>query len=220
MDRDINTILLNLKEMLITRGDNISLFIDKEKNTFMKDFLYSDIEKCTFYTDNTCIIFALNTEIKKNLITDIKIKPDSIKLDNIDNIPNLLYVKYKDFIDNHNNKMNYIFIFNNITSCDKKIINLFEKTLQSLKGNLSTFLNKELYMNPTKHVLVDEHIKLNQIEINELMLLYNIKFKTSLPLIVKKDPIAKWLGLKNGDIVMINRYNPSSGYYKYYRACT
>ena len=33
------------------------------------------------------------------------------------------------------------------------------------------------------------------------------------------DPIAKWLGLKSGDIVEIDRYNPNSGLTKYYRAC-
>ena len=33
------------------------------------------------------------------------------------------------------------------------------------------------------------------------------------------DIIAKWLGLKQGDIVKIDRYNPNSGVYYYYRCC-
>ena len=48
---------------------------------------------------------------------------------------------------------------------------------------------------------------------------YNIKSKTSLPIMLKTDPIAKWLGIKTGDIVKIDRYNPNSGLTYYYRAC-
>ena len=49
---------------------------------------------------------------------------------------------------------------------------------------------------------------------------YNIKSKSSLPLILKNsDPIAKWLGLKQGDIVKIIRNNKNSGIYYYYRCC-
>lgn len=216
---NINTILFNLKDLLIDRNDDIQDFLTKINNISYKDFLSNDLNKLTFYTNNTCIIFLLNNDIKKILINDIKIKNDSTKLDNLDKKPNIIYTKYKEFIDNHNNILNYIIIFNNLTSSDKKIINSFDKAIQNIKGNLSIFLENDLYFNPTKHFLVDKHRKLNQKETTDIMNKYNVTIKSKFPTILKSDPIARWLGLKTGDIVEIDRYNPNSGLYKYYRAC-
>ena len=48
---------------------------------------------------------------------------------------------------------------------------------------------------------------------------YMIKSKIYMPIILHSDPIAKWLGLKQGDIVKIIRYNENSGISFYYRTC-
>lgn len=216
---NINTIFYNLKDLLIDRNDDITNFLTQIDTTTYKDFLSTDLNKLTFYTNNTCIIFLLNNEVKKLLINDIKIKNDSTKIDDFEKKPNLIYTKYKEFIENHNNIVNYIIIFNNLTSSDKKIINSFDKAIQHLKGGLSIFLDNDLYFNPTKHHLVDKHRKLNQTEIIDIMTKYNVTIKSKFPAILKTDPISRWLGLKSGDIVEIDRYNPNCGLYKYYRAC-
>ena len=52
----------------------------------------------------------------------------------------------------------------------------------SLALSLSVFLYSDLHFNPTKHCLVDKHIKLTESEITELMTKYNIKSKTQLPI--------------------------------------
>ena len=48
---------------------------------------------------------------------------------------------------------------------------------------------------------------------------YLIKSKLQMPIILKTDVIAKWHGLKQGDIVEIIRYNENSGKSYYYRCC-
>ena len=48
---------------------------------------------------------------------------------------------------------------------------------------------------------------------------YLIKGKIQMPYILHSDVIAKWLGLKQGDVVKIERYNENSGVSYYYRVC-
>ena len=88
-----------------------------------------------------------------------------------------------------------------------------------MDGLLSVFMFADLHFNPTKHYLVDKHTKLTKEEIKVLMTKYSIKTKIALPIILKSDPIAKWLGIRPGDIVKIDRYNPNSGLIDYYRSC-
>ena len=73
--------------------------------------------------------------------------------------------------------------------------------------------------NPTKHVFVPEHIKLTEEEANDVMQKYMIKSRLHMPVILHTDIIAKWLGLKHGDIVKIKRFNENSGVSFYYRSC-
>jgi DNA-directed RNA polymerase subunit H (RpoH/RPB5) len=46
-----------------------------------------------------------------------------------------------------------------------------------------------------------------------------LKSKLQLPHIHRGDVMAKWLGLRQGDVVRITRYNETSGEYYYYRYC-
>jgi len=48
---------------------------------------------------------------------------------------------------------------------------------------------------------------------------YLIKGKVQMPFILQNDVIAKWMGLRQGDIVKIDRYNENSGISYYYRVC-
>ena len=84
---------------------------------------------------------------------------------------------------------------------------------------LQYFQIKDLLFNPTKHHYVPPHRKLSTEESKEIMDKYLIKSKLQLPIILHTDVIAKWLGLKQGDIVEITRYNENSGKCYYYRCC-
>ena len=99
-------------------------------------------------------------------------------------------------------------------------LNKFDRIYQKSKGGMIQYFQiNQLLFNPTKHILVPEHRKLSPTEVNELMEKYLIKNKLQMPIIMHNDVIAKWIGLKQGDIVEIKRYNENSGLSYYYRYC-
>lgn len=203
----IPLMLNNLSEMLEDRND---FPIEKLKNITTDDF-YGN-EPVIVYSTKTCVIIALNQESKKNVIA--KLKPDKKVNKTTEEID-----VFKEFVLEHNKYINYIVVFEELTTADSKLLVTFDKTLNKIDGLLSVFMFSDLHFNPTRHHLVDKHTKLTKDEIKTLMTHYNIKSKTQLPIILKSDPISKWLGIRPGDIVKIDRYNPNSGLTYYYRAC-
>lgn len=93
------------------------------------------------------------------------------------------------------------------------------KILLSLKIPIQIFDIKELQFNITHHVLVPKHTIINEQDIKKITEEFSIKTKFQLPHILKSDPISKYLGLKNGDVVKINRISPTAGEYIIYRCC-
>jgi DNA-directed RNA polymerase I, II, and III subunit RPABC1 len=93
------------------------------------------------------------------------------------------------------------------------------QSILSNEGFLHLFLCKELMFNPMKHELVPKHEKITEEEGKTLMENLQLKSKTQIPLIQRTDVIARWLGLAQGDIVRITRYNETSGEYFFYRCC-
>jgi DNA-directed RNA polymerase I, II, and III subunit RPABC1 len=201
---EIDIVIDNLKEMLKNRGDNIDMFEENE-SVINRDEFYNDKNPIEFQTSSTTIIFALTKKLRKNIIDEIKLYEDN----------------FSNFIQKYNNKKNIIIIFNNDTISVPVLsqINKYDKIIQKLGGMLQYFQLKQLMFNPTKHELVPKHTKLNTAEVAEIMNKYMIKSKLTMPIILHNDPIAKWLGLKQGDIVLIDRYNENSGISYYYRCC-
>ena len=203
----IPLMLNNLSEMLEDRND---FPIENLKNIKTDDFYGA--EPIIVYTPNICVIIALNQDSKKNVIA--KLKPDKKVNKTTEEID-----VFKEFVLEHKKYTNYIVVFDELTTADNKLLVTFDKTLNKIDGLLSVFMFSDLHFNPTRHHLVDKHTKLNKDEIKDIMTQYNIKYKTQLPIILKSDPISKWLGIRPGDIVKIDRYNPNSGLTYYYRAC-
>lgn len=201
---EIDNIIQNIKDMLVDRGDNIDEFDEHEADIDREEF-YNDINILEFHTDNTTIIFALTKNLRVNIIEQLKKNKSNIDT----------------FVNAYNGKYNIILIFNNdiLTTPTITQLNLIDKILQKKKGMLQFFQINELQFNPTKHQLVPPHRKLNAEETTEIMNKYLVKSKLQLPLILKTDRIAKWLGLKQGEIVEIIRYNENSGKSYYYRCC-
>ena len=198
----------NLKEMLIDRNDTADNFVNINIDDFTKT------TPVIIYEKNTCVIIALSSAAKKVIIDQLKPIPNK-KLKETDEEIDV----FKEFFSNHNSYFNYIVVFEELTTTDNKLLIKFDKILNKMDGLLSVFMFADLHFNPTKHCLVDKHTKLTKEEVKDLMTKYNIKTKTALPIILKSDPIAKWLGIRPGDIVKIDRYNPNSGLINYYRAC-
>jgi DNA-directed RNA polymerase subunit H (RpoH/RPB5) len=73
-------------------------------------------------------------------------------------------------------------------------------------------------INISKHVFVPKHIILNDEEIEEVCSKYNIK-KNNFHRILSQDPMAKFLGLRLGQVVKVNSSNPIVGYTPSYKVC-
>ena len=202
---DIASIINNIKEMLVERGDDISLFEEHELSVDKEEY-ENDRNIIEFQTSKTTVIFALTKKLKKYVMDELKNYEGDIN----------------NFITKYGNKKNVILIFNNdiISAPIQQQINKYDKIFQKNNGILQYFYAKQLLFNPTKHAYVPKHIKVeSQEDITKILNEYMITSKLKLPYILHSDIIAKWLGLIQGDIVKIERYNNNSGLYYYYRCC-
>ena len=204
---DIDIINKNIEEMLIDRGDDVSSFkeilLSLSKEDFESDKLVINVQ-----TLNTTILYALSKNLRKNIINELK-----EKLKDGDNI--------KDFTNKYGGKNNIILVFNNesISTAVKSQLNKYDKIFQKNGGHLQYFSSQQLMFNPTKHEYVPKHTKLTEEEVKEFMKEYLTRSKMHMHVILQNDPIAKWIGLKHGDIVRIDRYNENSGESFSYRSC-
>jgi DNA-directed RNA polymerase subunit H (RpoH/RPB5) len=192
------------------RKEDIEDIDEQEPNIDRQEF-YNETTPIYFNTDKTTIIFALTKKLRQDIIEELK--------KNKTNIDTIIHDSKMD--NKYNGKYNIILIFGNdiLTTPTVTQLNLIDKVLQKKKGMLQFFQLNELQFNPTKHQLVPPHRKLNQEESTEIMTKYLIKSKLQMPIIPKTDVIAKWLGLKQGEIVEIIRHNENSGKSYYYRCC-
>lgn len=94
------------------------------------------------------------------------------------------------------------------------------KSIHSLPLNVEVHTLSRLQFNITKHVLVPKHeVVRDKKEVDDIVEAYKLKNKFQLPIILKTDPIAKYYGMKSGDVVKITRNSPTAGEYIGYRCC-
>ena len=205
---DIDIVNTNIEEMLVYRGDDVSIFKEHLLSMNKEDF-ETDRNVIDIQTSNTSVIYALTKKLRKMIIDELK---EKIK-DSNNNI--------NDFTSKYGSKINVILIFNNesISTTVKSLLNKYDKFFQKNGGQLQYFTLQQLMFNPTKHEYVPTHTKLTEEEAKEFMKEYMTRTKMHMHAILQSDPIAKWIGLKHGDIVKINRYNENSGESFSYRSC-
>lgn len=99
---------------------------------------------------------------------------------------------------------------------------LTQSNMKQINGSLKfeVHLLKKLQFNITKHILVPKHEIIRDPKVKEeIKQMYMLKSTSQIPIILKTDPVAKYYGIKSGDLVKITRPSETAGEYIMYRCC-
>jgi len=96
---------------------------------------------------------------------------------------------------------------------------LFDTLYKSSDIFVQLFSMDHLLINIKNHVLVPDLYIMSEEEKQRIKDSYNVESMSQFPLILKSDPMAKFYGVKNGNLCKIIRKSETSGQYISYRYC-
>lgn len=224
-------------EMLEDRGEDVTSFREKASALQPNDYQKAKVSETPLmlFTEDTIVIYALFDKVGQQL--GITNKGDrklfSITKDSTEEAPKLKLLEGEVDLGNQvkirigSKKKNIILIvpdeFSNTSNMNtlKAEIAAIDKRIHKLSGGYVQVFNlKSTLYNPSRHELVPRHEKLSDEEAAKVREIYMIKNPlVQMPLIRADDVMARWIGLRHGDMVRITRINPNSGTSYYYRVC-
>jgi len=183
------------KRGYIVADENLEQTTDSFRNTFgdspSRESLTILLEKAD---DNTDQIFVFFPEDDKVGVKPIKTYCERMKAENV--FKAIIVVK------------------TNLTAFAKQAI----REVSQRGYRIEYFRDAELLVDITEHRLVPTHAVLTDTQKQELLNRYRLK-PSQLPRIQQQDPIARYLGLKTGQVVKITRPSETAGRYITYRIC-
>ena len=99
---------------------------------------------------------------------------------------------------------------------DKQTPQIAKELLNDEYKLYEIFSMKNLMFNITHHEIVPKHILLTQEEVDLILKQYQTT-RAQLPKVLTTDPVAKYYGMKAGDVCKIIRQSPMTGESYYYR---
>lgn len=78
---------------------------------------------------------------------------------------------------------------------------------------------KEVQYNVTKHCMVPKHEVIKNDKHEEILQTYGLQSKTQLPLLLTSDPVVRFIGGQEGDIIKVTRMPQHVGEHVLYRYC-
>jgi DNA-directed RNA polymerase I, II, and III subunit RPABC1 len=191
---------ITILKMLKNRGYVVS---DNEiKNTTLNDFISKNGLYQNDQSRNTLTRTFEKVDDPGNLI--LLFFPDMEKV-GVKSIR-----KYKDIMEEEKIKKAIIVVKKSITSFVKQYL------LKNTEHIFNTFTESELQIDITEHKYQPNFIVLNNTEKNKVLKFYNIK-EYKLPKIKNTDPISRYYGLINGNVLKIIRPSETAGKYISYR---
>lgn len=126
-----------------------------------------------------------------------------------------------EFIEENLNENDTLILILNTKSLnsDETLETYFSNIYKNKKIFCQYFLLDKITFNITEHVMVPKHIILSESEANEVLKIYSVQSFSQFPIIYKTDPVAKYLGMKEGQLCKIIRSSESAGQYINYRYC-
>jgi DNA-directed RNA polymerases I, II, and III subunit RPABC1 len=197
----------DVKSLLNYSYDTITLLLENhEQGKFQSDEKLSLLDiKLTHPKNNTTTIvkYRLDDKIKKS--KPLKLLISSIyKEHELTEKDTLILLVINRILPKPNDKTNSIYTLTEEFRSQGKYIQVFG--LENLVINIS------------KHIFVPKHIILSDEEVNDLCNHYNIK-TINLHKILHQDPMAKFIGLRPGQVVKTNTNNPITGISSTYKLC-
>lgn len=203
---DIINSRANILNMLHIRGYDISTY----KNCSSEE-LFVKIEADTNQNQNFLDIETCKIDNPdKKMVVRYLWRQTKIKTNTLENV-------IKDLIPDGVNKDDLEIII----ICKDKKTESIQKTVDKFVTNhyhIQYFWIKTLLYNILEHDFVPHHRMLDENEKTLIKKQYNIT-NNQMPIILRNDAVAQYMGMKSGDMCEITRKSETSGTYKTYRIC-